>query len=141
MRYPTLKWMSDNVLASALPWSYVLGEWRELLDEVQALNGPGMSEEWSDVTCCAALWAYEKGILPGWFPLLPGFGLYAARKFTARRAVWARIFDHHGIAFNKRYLVGGGNYAKSRKVIGALGLAGCSQVDLAWLRTENLCVE
>lgn len=116
MTHPTLGWMSDNVLASVLPGSYVLGEVEELLAEVRTLNWSGMSEEWSDVTCCAQLWLHGKGVLPGWIPLLPGLGLYAARKFTARRQVWERIFDHHNTAFDKRYLVGGGNYAKSRKV-------------------------
>ena len=35
---PTFGWMRDNVMASALPWSYVLGEWQELLAEVRAAN-------------------------------------------------------------------------------------------------------
>jgi hypothetical protein len=128
-------------MASDLPWSYVLGEWQELLAEVRSANLAGIREEWSDVVCCCGLYLAAAGFVPGWMPILPGLGLYAARKFTARRTVWARIFAHHGLGFHRRYLTGGGNFAKLRKVRAALGLAGHFEVDAEWLRAEGIVTE
>lgn len=140
-KLPTYGWMRSEVMASDLPWSYVIGEWQELLAEVRAGSLAGIREEWSDVTCCAGLYLAARGWLPGWMPILPGMGLYAARKFVARRAVWARIFAHHGAQFSRRYLTGGGNYAKLRKVKAALALAGIAAVDAEWLREEGIVTE
>lgn len=137
----TYGWMRSHVMASDMTWDYVKGEWQELLAEVRAGNLTGIREEWSDVTCCTGLYLAARGWLPGWMPILPGLGLYAARKFIGRRTVWARIFAHHGISFHRRFLVGGGNYAKLRKVKAALGLAGVSAVDAEWLRGEGIVTE
>ena len=138
---PTYGWMHDNVMASALPWSYVAGEWQELLAEIRALNWRGVVEEWSDVTCCAGIFLCGRGWLPGWVPVLPGLGLYAAHKFDARLETWERVFRHHGVAFSRRYLTGGGNFAKLKKVRAALGLAGHFEVDAEWLRAEGIVTE
>lgn len=139
---PTYGWMHDNVMASALPWSYVAGEWQELLAEIRVMNWRGIREEWSDVTCCAGLFLHARGVLPGWVPVLPGFGQYAAQKFTARRSTWEKIFRHHGVPFSRRYLTGGGNFAKMRKVKAALGLAEFTgHIDAEWLRAEGIVTE
>ncbi len=139
----TVGWLHENTMASKLPGSYVWGEVKELWVEILALNGKGIAEEWSDVCCCGALWLYGIGLLPGWVPLPEAMGGYSARKFTARRDVWKRIFEHHGLEFHKRYLTGGGNYAKLAKVCAALALAGLEMeaVDLAWLRESGICTE
>jgi hypothetical protein len=129
-------------MASDMAWSYVIGEWQELLAEIRSANFAGIREEWSDVSCCAGLYLAAVGIVPGWMPILPGLGLYAARKFIARRVTWARIFAHHGLEFDRRYLTGGGNFAKMRKVKAALGLAGFTgRIDAEWLRAEGIVTE
>ena len=138
---PTYGWVRSEVMASDLPWSYVLGEWQELLAEVRSANLAGIREEWSDVSCCCGLYLAAAGWIPGWMPILPGLGLYAARKFTARRVTWARIFAHHGVEFHRRYLTGGGNFAKIKKVKAALELAGHFEIDAEWLRGEGIVTE
>jgi len=141
-RWPTYGHMRSEVMASDMAWSYVIGEWQELLAEIRSANFAGIREEWSDVSCCAGLYLAAVGIVPGWMPILPGLGLYAARKFIARRVTWARIFAHHGLEFDRRYLTGGGNFAKMRKVKAALGLAGFTgRIDAEWLRAEGIVTE
>jgi hypothetical protein len=73
-------------------------------------------------------------------PILPGLGLYAARKFEKRLETWRRIFEHYGTGYDRVFLIGGGNFAKVRKVRAALELAGVFIVDEAWLFEQGICV-
>lgn len=135
----TFQQLHDDVMGGPITYAYWKGEVKELLDEVQAFNLAGIREEWSDVVCLGALHLL---IVRGWpignFPILPGFGLYAAKKFTLRNVTWAKIFAHHERTFERRYIIGGGNYRKLTKVIAALSLAGIESrdMDVPWI--ENL---
>ena len=131
----------DNVMGGRVTFDYWLGEVSELLAEVRALNWRGIREEWSDVACLGTLHLFSRGYT--WIadlPVLPGLGLYAARKFEARNATWERIFAHHGVAFERRYIIRGGNFAKLQKVSMALQQAGVFHLDKAWLKAEGICV-
>lgn len=135
--------LHDETMAGPVEWSYWLGEVDELLVEVRALNWAGIREEWSDVTCLGTLMLIARGWT--WLrvvPLMPGFGLYAAKKFEKRLETWKRIFDHYGVEFDKKFLVNGGNFAKVRKVRLALGLAGVDfLLDESWLFEQGICTE
>ena len=133
--------LNRETMAGPMTWAYWRGEVEELRVEIVALNWKGIREEWSDVTCCGMLALIASGWPVGWVPLMPGFGLYAARKFEARRSVWRRIFDHHGVDFKNPYLIGGGNYRKGQKVINALALAGVEEVDTHWLQDQGIVTE
>mgnify|MGYP001564152310 CR=1 FL=1 len=135
--------LNKETMAGPMSWSYWVGEVKELLVEVRALRWAGIREEWSDVACCGVLALLASGVPVGWVPLMPGFGLYAARKFEGRRVMWRRIFERHQLAFENRYLVNGGNFRKIHKVCAALALAGLEmhEVDLPWLRGEGICTE
>lgn len=139
----TFRRLSEETMAGPVSLSYWWGEVQELWAEVKTLNWAGMREEWSDVTCLLGLHLLSRGWPVGGLPVLPGLGLYAARKFEARRAVWRRIFAWHRVPFENRFLIGGGNYQKSRKVIAALVLAGLrpEDVDEEWLRASGTCTE
>ena len=133
--------LNRETMAGPITYPYWRGEVDELLVEVRAGNLAGMREEWSDVACLAMLYLLAQGWPVGWVPVLPGLGLYAARKFEARRSVWRRIFDHHGVEFKNPYLIGGGNYCKGQKVINALALAGVEEVDTHWLQDQGIVTE
>ena len=111
-----------NVMASKLPFSYVIGEVIELKDEVVKLDFAEARKEWDDVVGCFLVWL--TGVTGISFPLLPFLGKGAADRWIARRVVWARIFDLHGVEFHRRYLTGGGNYCKRSRVKKAFSSAG-----------------
>jgi hypothetical protein len=113
------KTIAEEVLGAPMSFGYLLGEVRELLDEVVALNWSGIREEWSDV--CYSWWAW----LYCWLGVnLPALGAwYAYEKFLARFAVWESIFDENGLKFHRRYVRGGSNHQKPHKVAAALALA------------------
>lgn len=137
----TFRWLDNNVMAGPVTWTYWRSEVAELVIEVRAARWRGIREEWSDVVCLGVLALMASGWPIGWLPILPGFGLYAAQKFEARLATWRRIFKHHGVAFDRRFLRDGGNYQKLKKVRRALELAGYGGVDGAWLVREGICTE
>tara|TARA_Y100000310_G_scaffold209055_1_gene209686 strand:+ start:131 stop:502 length:372 start_codon:yes stop_codon:yes gene_type:complete len=109
----------DEVLAAPMTAEYVLGEVRELLGEMAALNVPGVREEWSDVGMCLQLlvWKHTGG---DW---KIRWGKRAATKYWCRLRTWRRIFSENGLQFDKKYLVNGGNYGRPHKVKLALELA------------------
>lgn len=121
-----LGWLKSNVMAAPMTFSYARGEMLELAAELRALHFAGIREEWSDAILALLLAASEYAPLD-WVPVLPGFGLQAARKFIARMGTWERIFRKEGLIFHRRYLVGGGNYEKPAKVRAALALARAEQ--------------
>lgn len=119
----TIGSLKREVFAAPFTRQYCLGELQELVEAVREADVGHIREEWSDVCLVSLAWASES--LPlDWVPVLPGFGLFAARKFTARREVWQKIFDVHGVEFHNRFLRNGGNFRKRSKVIKALALAG-----------------
>lgn len=119
----TIGSLKREVFAAPFTRQYCLGELQELVEAVREGDVGHIREEWSDVCLVSLAWASES--LPlDWVPVLPGFGLFAARKFTARRDVWRKIFDVHGVEFHNRFLRNGGNFRKRSKVIKALALAG-----------------
>jgi len=119
----TIGSLKREVFAAPFTRQYCLGELQELVEAVREGDIGHIREEWSDVCLVSLAWASET--LPlDWVPVLPGFGLFAARKFTARREVWQKIFDVHGVEFHNRFLRNGGNFRKRSKVIKALALAG-----------------
>jgi hypothetical protein len=133
----TFQHLYDTVMAGPVTFAYWKGEVGELWDEVKTFNLAGIREEWSDVVCLGMLHLLTvRGWPVGNIPILPGLGLYAANKFTARNVVWAKIFAHHERTFERRYIIGGGNYRKLTKVIAALSLAGIESrdVDTGWIQ-------
>ena len=113
-----------TVESSPLGWSYVLGEGKEIFEELGELNFLEALIETQDFALCALSQFAE--ILPiSWFPVLPGLGRYSALKFYARLAVWQEIFSIHGVDKDaKLHLAGGGNYHWQGKVRAALRSAG-----------------
>lgn len=126
----TIGSLKREVFAAPFTRQYCLGELQELVEAVREGDIGHIREEWSDVCLVSLAWASES--LPlDWVPVLPGFGLFAARKFTARREVWQKIFDVHGVGFHNRFLRNGGNFRKRSKVIKALALAGFTR-EVEW---------
>lgn len=135
----TYNYMISEVMAGPVSFSYWKGEVEELREELSQLNWRGVREEWSDVSCMGMLMLVERIPILGVLPILPGLGLLAAKKFDARRAVWARIFKRHGVEFHRRYLIHGGNYAKLEKIKTALSLGGYKgEIDEDWLRGQGI---
>lgn len=114
-----------RVMAGPMTWKYWRGECRELWDEVRVANWPAAREELSDVLLCGQCAAYHGMRKRISWPLF--CGLFAARKFEARRTVWRGLFERHGLRFENRYLIGGGNYRRIEKVQAALALARADQ--------------
>lgn len=139
-----VSYLVDEVLGGPVTLEYWLGEVDELVVEVRARNLAGVREEWSDVVCLGLAHLVTRGWT--WvrhLPLLPGLGLYAAKKFEARLETWSRIFYVHGVEFRREYIIGGGNFRKLRKVCAALALAGIEEdkVNVGWLRAAGICTE
>ena len=135
--------LKRTVMAGPITFTYWKGEVVELLVELRAMNLAGIREEWSDCVALLILFLSDQAGFR-WMehlPVLPGLGLYAARKFAGRLKTWYRIFDHHKVAFENHYLIEGGNYAKMWKVQVALRRAGCVAVDETWLRSEGIIKE
>lgn len=102
--------------------SYVMGEVKELWEEVKKFNLEEASKEWDDVIACGSIWvSCNSGVN---IPLFSGFGLGAVKRWEARQQVWTSIFRAHGLVFDKRYLSGGSNYKKKKKWVLALKEAG-----------------
>ena len=137
----TFGWLDDNVMAGPVTWAYWRGEVNELLEEVRAWRWGGIREEWSDVACLFVLALMASRWPVRWVPVLPGLGLYAAKKFERRLATWKLIFKHHGVPFERKFLRDGGNFRKLAKVRTALHHAGYGGIDEAWLRREDICTE
>lgn len=114
-----------RVMAGPMTWTYWRGECRELWDEVRTANWPAAREELSDVLLCGQCALYHSLRKRVSWPLC--CGLFAARKFEARRTVWRGIFERHGLRFENRYLIGGGNYKRIEKVEAALALGRAEQ--------------
>ena len=112
--------------AAPMTFAYAMGEVWELVVEVLRANPAGIREEWCDAACCLQLWLYDVlGHRRDWEMVLGG--VTAMEKFIARYAVWEKIFQEHGLRFEIRYVVNGGNYKKPHKVAAALELARADQ--------------
>jgi len=108
----------QDIMAGPMAFSYVWGEFFELVEAVSSGDVSAIQEEWSDVWCCGAVAIYGR---TGWNIPAP-FAQPAFEKFRARLDVWQEIFSDAGIPFDRRALVEGGNYNKPHKVRRALEL-------------------
>ena len=115
-----LREFDSRVMAGPMSWSYAWGECLEFLAEVRALSWAGMVDEASDAVLCLQLALFHSMRGHVSWPLL--LGRRSARKFEARLTVWEDIFRAEGVPFDKRFLVGGGNYNRPEKVEAALNL-------------------
>lgn len=130
----TIGYYKSRFLAGPMTWAFCLSEMKELAEAVLEADLQHIHEEWNDVCICLQSWFAE--YLPiGWTPILPGFGLFSARKFAARISVWQQIFAHHGVDFQKEFLFAGSNYRKRHKVSAVLRQGGCEEVDFEWVGT------
>jgi hypothetical protein len=142
--YWTVKEVQDHVMAGPVSADYWRGEVGELMDEVRKGDLKGMRDEWGDVSLLGQLHLHGRGVpLVGRLPVTELTGANSMRKFIARLDVWKSIFARHGVPFKNAYLIGGGNYAKLKKVKAALALAGVpdSKVDTKWLHSTGLVTE
>lgn len=121
----SIRRFDEEVMGSPMTWRYTAGEVVELWVEIKLMSWSGIVDESSDVLLCTQLALYHSlGKRVSW-PLV--LGRRSAEKFSARLAVWHGIFSKEGLRFDKRYLAGGGNYAKPEKVKAALDLARAEQ--------------
>lgn len=112
---------NQRVMSGPMTWRYAVGEVVELLVEMRDRNWEGVREEASDAVLCLQLALFHQlGGRVDW-PLV--IGLKAAFKFERRLPVWERLFAAEGLRFDKRYLIGGGNYNRPAKVQAAFRLA------------------
>ena len=123
------KYLLDEVMASELPWSYVVGEVKELRDELVKRDFDEAKKEFEDVVGCT--FVYLTGITGVNLPLVRHFGKGAAERWIARINVWKDIFNFHGVVFHKSVLTGGGNYRKRHKVEAALRKGGYND-EIKW---------
>ena len=133
------KQVIDKIMASKLDFEYVKGEWNEFVDEVRNKNYAAAYDEWEDTTGCFLVWLTGKTGIS--LPILPGFGLGAVVRWHERLITWEIIFGKHGVDFDKKYLVNGGNYRKRHKVEKALRLAGYEgEIEWGWI-CDNINLE
>lgn len=109
---------TKRVPQTGLGWGYLVGEMKELLDEIVKLSWTGMYNELCDVyTVLMCIISNKTGID------VPIFWTKSAEEWVARIEVWEAIFEKNGLLFKPEYLINGGNYKKQWKVDAALELA------------------
>ena len=103
-------------------FKFVLGEVRELFDEVIVWNVPGMREEFEDVLHYTQLWLYSRyGIdMRIWHATR-----HSVDKFIKRNGVWREMYAYLGLP--KETPAWGGNYNRVQKVIDHLARYGISE--------------
>ena len=110
---------NQELNASPITLSQVKGEAFELLEAVIKLDCVEIKEEVADViyfSLCHLEHRFGLNLpLVGASPTI--------NKIKERFEKWEKIFEHHGLAFDKKYLVGGSNYKKQEKVDAALAIA------------------
>ena len=145
---PDRRWtvaeVDRDVMAGPVSADYWRGEVSELAEAIREGSWAHVKEEWGDVTLLLQLMLHGKGVPGvGKIPVTELTGKNSLRKFIARLSVWERIYEHHNRPFNVRHLIGGGNYAKEKKVRAALAHAGVTgaDVDLQWLKKQGIVTE
>jgi len=103
-------------------FSYVQGEYQELLDEIEAQDWDEAYAEYSDVESHLAYYMYTNyGIsMPVYTHSHIGRTLFRVKLFEA-------VMNHYKLEFHAKYLVNGSNYKKVAKVRTALELAAKDQ--------------
>ena len=103
-------------------FSYVQGEYQELLDEIEAQDWDEAYAEYSDVESHLAYYMYTNyGIsMPVYTHSHIGRTLFRVKLFEA-------LMNHYKLEFHAKYLVKGSNYKKVAKVRTALELAAKDQ--------------
>ncbi len=95
----------------------VKDECLEMLQEIG--DSDAFWDEWGDFTMALQCWLSS---VTGWDweMYLP---LMTEVKYRKRITRWETIFADHGLAFDPKYLINGGNHEKPEKVAQALELA------------------
>ena len=121
----TAKQADRKYNASPIKWNNFLDEVKELLVEIKNLDVDAITDELGDVfyfgTCALYYSTYIN------LPIV--MGKRSVNKIEARFKEWEKIFNKHGLYFDKKYLVNGANYLKETKVNAALFLALLDQLD------------
>lgn len=113
------------------PWSSAKAEAVELLEELRAMNGPGIREELGDTLMSTQLAAYKNlGVdTPAVFPATE-----AGSKYVSRKRTWDQIADAYGLEFDTEQLARGSNYEREAKrdgiITGLMADQGVSNVTL-----------
>lgn len=115
----TAKQANEELNSSPITASQVKGEIFELVEAVIKLDGVEFKEEVADVIYFSLCHIESRFGLN--LPLVGA--MPTINKIKERFEKWEKIFEHHGLAFDKKYLVGGSNYKKQEKVDAALFLA------------------
>ena len=118
-----MKWTHETREFSGVGYFFkdVFGEAVELLIEVVKFNLDGVREEWGDVWF--HLWMWIDAILGQRVSLPMPFATRSWNKFNDRFEWWERRFAVEGLAFHRKYLCNGSNYAKEWKVDKAISMA------------------
>jgi Na+-driven multidrug efflux pump len=110
-------WTAD-LPATGMDWKYVMGEVRELWEEILKRNAQGILSEACDVYTCTLC-----AILTYTGVNLPVLWTRSARGWLHRVEVWKHILAGEGLVFKVEYLRYGSNYHKQDKVYKVLELA------------------
>jgi hypothetical protein len=102
------------------PLSYLTGEADELVTAFKNLDKENIKEELQDVAYAAQMIPYQRLGING--PVFFADG--SIQKFRDRRNVWRNIFKRHNTEFDNKYMTGGSNYKKPKKIVNALAAAG-----------------
>lgn len=132
-----IRYVGTRIMGVPSTRAHVRMELLELWEALRALDVRGIREEWNDVCVMALHYLWGLGVLPGWFPIVRGFGLSSAHKFEARLQVWEWIFKRHGVPFKREFLRFGGNFMRDMKVVKCLILAGYAG-EVNWVAVNEL---
>jgi hypothetical protein len=102
----------SDVACGKLGWDYVLGEVKELLEEVMKLDWNGIKSELLDVFSCGQIafwdWVRVDGLV---------IETENMRIWKERKKWWVRFLTLRGIEFRMELLRHGGNHARWEKVL------------------------
>ena len=110
-------WTNDTP-SSGMNWTYALGEFKELWEEVRKGDIKKAINELCDVYTSLSCAFQTTTNIP-----LPLIWTRSAKEWIRRLEEWESIFSYVGLNFDAKYLKNGGNYKKSWKVRAAIKLA------------------
>jgi hypothetical protein len=110
--------MSSDIPTTDIDLNYILGEVKELIDEIRVLDINKIIDEACDVYICFMSWLYcYYGIN---FPIINNRTI---NKYNKRIDFFKYYFNEIGLEYKLKYLKNGGNYKKDWKRIRAVRLA------------------
>lgn len=109
---------TNETPATKLTWTYVLGEVRELIDEIKNLNLIGIRNELCDVYTCAMCAIETSTGIP-----MPIFWMRSANGWYKRLEFFKLYFNKIGLEFKVEYVRYGSNYKNAEKRRKAIELA------------------